>query len=139
MNMVGLPPGKIITASGETLDLEALVQVGGDRLAQRQDADRRRVAVMAVAQRLDRRLDNEIRRAEIGLADAEIDDVAALRGKLHRAREHGEGVFLADAIEGRNGFQHGFWPLDALPRRACTFSPIVRQRQSSMMVRQRSG
>ena len=73
------------------------MQIGGDRLAQRQDADRRRVAVMAVAQRLDRRLDNEIRRAEIGLADAEIDDVAALRGKLRRAREHGERVFLADA------------------------------------------
>jgi hypothetical protein len=31
---------------------------------------------MAVAQRLDRGLDDEIRRAEIGLADAEIDDVA---------------------------------------------------------------
>ena len=62
MNMVGLPPGMIITSSGETLDLEALVQVGGHRLAQRQDADRRRVAVMAVAQRLDRGLD-DVRRA----------------------------------------------------------------------------
>ena len=107
MNMVGLPPGMIITSSGETLDLKALVQVGGDRFAQRQDADRRRIAVMAVAQRLDRRLDDEIRRAEIGLADAEIDDVAALRRKLHGARQHGEGIFLADAVEGGDGFQHG--------------------------------
>ena len=88
------------------LDLETLVQIGGDRLAQRQDADRRRVAVMAVAQRLDRRLDDEIRRAEIGLADAEIDDVAAGRGKLRGAGEHRKRVLLADAIEGGNGLQH---------------------------------
>ncbi len=78
MNMVGLPPGMIITSSGDTLTLNRLMQVGGDRLAQRRDADRRRVAVMAVAQRLHRRLDDEVGRAEIGLADAEIDDVAAL-------------------------------------------------------------
>ena len=78
MNMVGLPPGMIITSSGDTVDLEALVQVGGDRLAQRQDAVRRRVAVMAVAQRLDGGLDDVLGRAEVGLADAEIDDVAAL-------------------------------------------------------------
>ena len=81
MNMVGLPPGKIITDVGRDVDIEPLVQIGRDRLAQRQDADRRRVAVMAVAQRLDRRLDDEIRRAKIRLADAEIDDVAALRGE----------------------------------------------------------
>jgi hypothetical protein len=35
---------------------------------------------MAVAQSLDRRLDNEIRRPEIRLANPEIDDVAALGG-----------------------------------------------------------
>ena len=107
MNMVGLPPGMIITSSGDTLDLEALVQVRRHRLAQRRDADRRRIAVVAVAQRLHRRLDDEIGRAEVGLADAEIDDVAALRDELRGAREHGEGVLLADAVEGRNGLQHG--------------------------------
>ena len=107
MNMVGLPPGMIITLVGRHLDLEALVQVGGDRLAQRRDAVRRRVAVMAVAQRLDRRLDDVLGRAEVGLADAEIDDVAALRGERIGARQHGEGVFLADAVEGRDGLQHG--------------------------------
>ena len=99
-------------------DRKALVQVGGDRLAQRQDADRRRVAVMTVAQRLDRCLDDKIRRAEIGLADAEIDDVAALRRKLRRARKHGESVFLAEPVEGGNGSQHGRH-----------FSVIARQRQ----------
>jgi hypothetical protein len=86
MNMVGLPPGMIITSSGETSTRKALVQVGGDRLAQRQDAGRRRVAVMAVAQRLDRGLDDVVRRAEVGLADAEIDDVAALPRRAAVAR-----------------------------------------------------
>ena len=86
------------------------MQVGGDRFAQRQDADRRRVAVMAVAQRLHGRLDDEIRRAEIGLADAEIDDVAALRRKLRGAREHRKGVLFADAVKGGDGFQHGSSP-----------------------------
>ena len=106
MNMVGLPPGKNHHRIRRDAGVEALVQVGGDRLTQRQNADRRRVAVMAVAQRLHRRLDNEIRRAEIGLADAEIDDVAALRRKLRGAGENGEGVLLADAIEGGDGLQH---------------------------------
>ena len=113
MNMVGLPPGMIITSSGDTVTLKTLVQVGGHRLAHWQDAGRRRVAVMAVAQRLDRRLDDKIGRAEIRLADAEIDDVLALRGKRGGARQHGKGVFLADTVEGGNGLQHGvssrFW------------------------------
>ena len=81
MNMVGLPPGMIITLSGETSTLKRLCEIGSHRLAQRRDAVRGRIAVVAVAQRLDRGLDDEIRRAEIGLADAEIDDVAALRHK----------------------------------------------------------
>ena len=112
MNMVGLPPGMIITSSGDTLDLEALVQVGGDRLAQRRNAGRRRIAVVPVAQRLHRRLDDEFGRAEIRLADAEVDDVAALRGERVGARQHGEGVLLADPVEGRDGFQHAFLPFD---------------------------
>ena len=120
MNMVGLPPGMIITSSGDTCDLEALVQVGGDRFAQRQNAVRRRVAMMAVAQRLDRGLDDEIRRAEIRLADAEADDVAALRGKRVGARQHGEGVFLADAIESGDCFQHGVSPGLLFSRRSST-------------------
>src|SRR5262249_47748668 len=70
------------------------------------NADRRSVAVMAVAQRLDRGLDDEVGRAEIGLADAEIDDVTALRGERIGARQHGKGVLLADAIESGNGLQH---------------------------------
>ena len=101
MNIVTLPPGTIEDVVGRDLDAEAPVEVGGDRLAQRQDAGRRRIAVMAVAQRLDRRLDDMGGRAEIRLADAEIDDVAARRREIGGARQHGEGVLLADAVERR--------------------------------------
>ena len=92
------------------------MQVGGDRLAQRQDAVRRGIAVMAVAQRLDRRLDDMLGRAEIRLADAEIDDIAALGGELGGAREHREGILLADPVEGCNGAKHGVssWCCDAI-------------------------
>ncbi len=62
---------------------------------------------MAVAQRLDRGFDDEIGRAEIGLADAEIDDVAALRRERIGAGQHGKGILLPDAVESGNGFQHG--------------------------------
>ena len=62
---------------------------------------------MAVAQRLHRRLDDVIGGAEIRLADAEIDDVAAFRGEPRRARQHGERVLLADPIECRDGAKHG--------------------------------
>ena len=69
------------------------------------NADRRRIAVVPVAERLHRRLDDVLGRAEIGLADAEIDDVAALRGKRIGAGEHGEGVLFADAVEGGDGLE----------------------------------
>ena len=113
MNMVGLPPGMIITSSGDTSTLKRLCEVGRDRLAQRRNAVRRRVAVVAVAQRLDRGLDDEVGRAEVGLADAEIDDVAALRRQRIGARQHGKGVFLADAVERGNGLQHGIDSLES--------------------------
>jgi len=63
--------------------------------------------MMAVSQRLHRRLDDEIRRAKIGLPDTEIDDVAALRRQRRGARQHSESVLLADPIECCDGFQHG--------------------------------
>src|SRR5215470_8943005 len=98
MNIVGLPPGRIITSSGDTVTLKRLP---------RSAATASRSAVMSVAQRLDRGFNDEIGRAEIGLADAEVDDVAPLRRERVGARQHGKGIFLADAIEGGNGFQHG--------------------------------
>src|SRR5260370_3176659 len=62
---------------------------------------------MAVEQRRDRGFKDEIGRAKIGLADAEIDDVAALRREQIGARQHGKGILLPDALERGNGFQHG--------------------------------
>src|SRR5580698_8612011 len=56
--------------------------------------------MLAVAQSFDSGLDDMRRRFEIGLADAEIDDVAPLALQFSRPRQHGEGVFLADALKG---------------------------------------
>src|SRR5260370_26548573 len=61
---------------------------------------------MPGTQCLHRRLDKEIGRAEIRLPDPEIDDVAALGGEMRRARKHGEGIFLTDAVESGNRLQH---------------------------------
>ena len=108
---------------GRDVDLIALVQVGGDGLAQRRNAGRRRVAVVAVAQRLDRGLDDELGRAEIGLADAEIDHVAALRDQRIGARQHGERVLLADAIEVGYGSEHGITPWRRLRCLRCHARP----------------
>jgi hypothetical protein len=62
--------------------------------------------MLAIAQRLDRRLDNVRRGFEIRLADAEVDDVAPLPLQLGRAGENGEGVLVADAREGGDDVQH---------------------------------
>jgi len=85
-----------------------LVDVGGYRLAQGQDAGRGRIAVMAVAQGLDRCLDDMGRGRKIGLPDAQIDDVTALAGKVRGTGEDGEGILLADTGKGVDGLQgHG--------------------------------
>ena len=56
--------------------------------------------MMAVAQRLDRRLDDMRRCWKIRLTDAEIDDVAPGLLKLRRAREYGKGILFAHAGKG---------------------------------------
>lgn len=90
------------------------MEVPRHRLTKRWNADRRCVAVMAVAQGLDACLDDMSRRGEVRLADAEIDDVAALRRKRAGAGENSEGVLLADPIEGGHDTQHGLdLPSDA--------------------------
>jgi hypothetical protein len=50
------------------------------------------------------------RRWKIRLADAEIDDVAALALQLGRARQNRERVLLADAREAWDGMEHGVSP-----------------------------
>jgi hypothetical protein len=71
-----------------------------DRLAQLPQAERRGVVHALVVERLLRRIDDRLRRAEIGLADLQVDHVPALR--LHLAREcldlhHLEGLDMGHA------------------------------------------
>ncbi len=89
------------------LDAVPALQVGGDRLAQGQDALRRRVAVVAVAQRLDGGFDDVGRRLEVGLADAEVDDVLALALERIGARQHLEGGLRSQPVQCRHQLQHG--------------------------------
>ncbi len=84
------------------------MQVGGDGFAQRNNAVGGCVAVMAIAQRLDRGFDDVIGGAKIRLADAEIDDVAALGCQQIGTRQNRERVFLTDTVESGNRLQHGF-------------------------------
>ena len=66
----------------------AALQVGRNRLAQGGNAIRRRIAMMAVTQRLDARFDNMPRCFEIRLPDAKVDDVAPFAGKLLGPRQN---------------------------------------------------
>jgi len=70
-------------------------------------------AVVAVAQRFDRRLNDMLRGGKVRLVDAEIDDIAALARQRRGARQHGKGVFLADPLKSRNRPQHFQYPIDA--------------------------
>ena len=64
------------------LDIVAFVQIGGDGFAQGQDPLAWRIAMMTVTQGFLSGLDNMLRCAEIGLANPEIDNIAALPFKL---------------------------------------------------------
>jgi hypothetical protein len=59
-----------------------------------------------------------LRRLEVGLADAEIDDIAALMSKCGGTSQHREGIFLAETIEGRNRVEHFFRPCGSFTERA---------------------
>ena len=69
-------------------------------LAQRQYAVGGRVSVMAVAERLHRRLHHMFRRFEIRLTDAEIDDVLALTLQFCGAGENLKGCLGLEAGDG---------------------------------------
>ncbi len=83
--------------AGRDLHAEPPRRVGGDRLAQRGDAARGRVAVVAVAEGPARGLDDVRRRREIGLADTEVDHRAAPRREGLGARQHLERALGAEA------------------------------------------
>ena len=100
-------------------------QILRDRDPQGQDALRRGVAVVAVAQRLDRRLDDMLGRPEIGLADAEVDDVLALPLQLGRAGQHLEGRLGAEALQVRIEPQHPLLPCPGAPRAHVPFAAVI--------------
>ena len=70
----------------------------------------RRIAVMAVPQRLDRGLDDVLGRRKSGWPMPRLMMSRPLAAQLGGARKHGEGVFLADAVEGRHGL-HDVFPV----------------------------
>ena len=96
----------------------ALQALGGDRLARRQDADRRRVAVVAVAHRALDRLDHVRRRPEAErdrIADIEVADLPPGRLDLpglgddvpdgvHEAADAAATGMAAAVREGIDGF-----------------------------------
>ena len=103
--------------AGIDLNAVAPVKVGRDRLAQRQDTIRRGVAVVAVEERLPGRLDDMVGRREVGLADAEIDDIAALGGERLGAGENLEGALGAEARHVLGQSHGGLYAIPAAARR----------------------
>ena len=97
-------------------DAVTFLQIGRHRLAQRQDAVGRGVPVMAVAQRLHRRLDDVLGRLEVRLADAEIDDAAAFGLERGGAGEDFERGFCAQAGQVFGELQQGGLPWSSLIR-----------------------
>ena len=95
---------------GVDLDAVAAGEILRHRLAQGQDALGRRVAVVAVAQRLDGCLDDVLGRLEVGLADAEVDDGLALALEVAGAGQHLEGGLGAQALQVVHELQHGISP-----------------------------
>src|SRR5580700_6239484 len=104
--------------------------------------------MLAVAQSFDSGLDDMRRRFEIGLADAEIDDVTPLALQFSRSRQHGEGVFLADALKGGldgghcfcvSGGRGSFWQSRARGARATLDAPPSRLKQRLKFLQAEAG
>jgi hypothetical protein len=67
---------------------------------------------MAVAHRLDRRLDDMRRRLEVGLADSKVDHVHAFLRQFVGAGEDLESRFSAQAGHGIDELRHLFSPIN---------------------------
>jgi hypothetical protein len=78
---------------GRNLDAAVLQHVGGHGLAQGHDAGSGGIAVMTVVQRLYGGFHDVLRGLEVGLADAEIDDILAFAHQLRGAGKDGECGF----------------------------------------------
>ena len=87
-----MPPGHDHDRVRVDLNSTTQREVFRDRFAQGQDAVGRRVSVMAVGERLLGRLDDVLWRAEIRLADSQIDHPAASARKFLGAPENHESA-----------------------------------------------
>ena len=103
------------------------MEVIGDRRAQLRDAIGRGVAVMTVAQGLDRRLDHVFRGLEIRLTDSQIDDRAPLRLQRLGAGQDLEGAFRADPPHRRGGLEHACLRLQFLAGAGQTYAATSRR------------
>ncbi len=83
------------------------LELGGDRFAQRRDAQHRRIFGFPALNRGDRRLLDVVRRVEIGLADRQRDDVAALRFEVARLLRHRDRRGRLNAGKGVGDKGHG--------------------------------
>ena len=110
-----VPPGQrlVVQAGTKTLALfnvegvyHAIDNTCPHRGAQRRNAIGRGIAVMAVGQCLPARLDDMIGGREIGLADPQIDDRAALRRQRVGSRQYLEGGFGAEHRHAAGHLQH---------------------------------
>ena len=92
-------------------DVVTLMQVRRHRLAQRQDAVGRRVAVMAVLKGFDCGFDDVRGRLEVRLTNAERDDVAALGLQRGGPRQHVKRRFRTKSAHAGCKGKHGRSPL----------------------------
>src|SRR5262245_4591253 len=100
-------------AVGVDLDAVPAPKIGGDGLTQRQNALRRRITMLTIAQRLDGSIDDVLRRFEIRLANAEVDDILALALQFGGACQNLECRFGPQPLQIRHELQHGARSLDS--------------------------
>ncbi len=81
------------------------VKVCGDSFAQLRQAVGRCVTMRAIPQRLDPCLDDMLRRAKVGLADAKVYDVTPFSSKGLRAGQYLEGGLGAESMDGLSELQ----------------------------------
>jgi hypothetical protein len=86
------------------------MEIGRHRPAQFGDAVRRRIAMMAVGQRLAAGLDDVVGGREIGLPDPEVDDRATLRRQPFGARQDLERRLGPEHTDPASQLQHCFPP-----------------------------
>ena len=75
------------------------VQIRTDRFAQRQNSSRIRVAMMPIAQSLDRRFNDIFRRRKIWLTNPKVDHIHATSGQNSSAAQDGKRIFFTNSIE----------------------------------------